>query len=206
MKLKATLLCSSLICVALPLTAEEKRELQSHEHGHGALNIAVDDNVLLIELEVPGFDIVGFEHVAQTDADKAAVDAKLTQLKDPTALFALPKAAGCLVSSAAAELHGDEQHHDTHDEHDEAHDDHKDEHDHDDHDHEDHADHDDNETHSEFHAEYAFVCEDASKLTKIDLSYFNVFENAEELDVQVVTDDGAKKVEASRTETTIELN
>ena len=222
----------------MPALSEEKRELGAHQHGHGALNIAVEGGALVLELEVPGFDIVGFEHPAETEADKAAIEAGLAALSDANALFGLPAAAGCEVSNEVAELHGDEDHHDDHDDHDHDehaehnhddheekkdghdhdHDDHKDDHaehdDHDDHkedhaehDHDDHGDaHADGESHSEFHAEYTFACADASKLSQIELTYFNVFENAEELEVQIVTDAGSKKVEATRESATIDLN
>lgn len=239
MKLKSALMCSTLVFAALPALAEEKRALDAHVHGHGALNVAVEGGALLMELEVPGFDIVGFEHAATSDADKAAVEAALAKLSNPSEIFALPAAAGCTVSEVAAELHGDEDHgdhddhdHDDHAEHEEHdHDDHKD--DHDAHDHEEHADHDDHdhkddhgdhdehdhddhdshgheehagESHSEFHASYAFTCENVANLDSITLSYFNVFPNAEELEVQVVTESGATKQEATGAAPVVTLN
>ncbi len=201
MPLKTTLFCSTLLCVAFPVLAEEKRELGAHEHGHGALNIAVEGRSLLMELEVPGHDIVGFEHAAVSDADKAAVETGLAQLAKAGELFGLPAAAGCELVEVSAEVHGDEDH-EAHEDHD--HDAHKDDHDHDDHK-GDHEAHEEEEGHSEFHAEYAFTCQKADNLTEIELTYFNVFPNAEELDVQVVTDAGALKVEASAEAATVAL-
>lgn len=240
MTLRTVLLCSTLAATAHPLLAEEKRALGAHAHGHGALNIAVEGATLAMELEVPGFDIVGFEHAAESDADKMAVEKGVTQLLAAADLFILSEAAGCEVTSAEAELHGDDSHgehghddhgehkeHDNHADHDDDkhdhddhedhkdehahddHDDHKDEHGHDDHAHEDHEGHDDHEggeSHSEFHAEYAFTCADPDKLTQIELAYFGVFPNAEELEVQVVSDAGAKKVEASGEAPIVPLN
>ncbi|CUH50711.1 zinc uptake protein ZrgA [Shimia marina] len=215
MTLKTTLLCTTLIGAALPALAEEKRALDAHEHGHGALNIAVDGNTIALELDVPGFDIVGFEHAATTDADKATLQKGMAQLKDPLSLFALPTAAGCEVTSVEVALHGGDEH-EEHDDHD--HDDHAKTDGHDDHDHDDHAheneDHDshehdahaDEDAHSEFHAHYSLSCADASKVSAITLAYFNVFPNAEELEVQVVTEAGARAVEASRDAPDVELN
>ena len=207
MTMKPFLLCSAALTFALPVLAEDSRELDAHEHGSGALNIAIEGDQLAMELEVPGFDIVGFEYAATTDTDKAAVAAALETLGDPLALFVLPEAAGCAVTEASVELHGDEEH----DEHDhEAHG--EEDHDHgeehaegEDHDHEEHAEgeeHDHEEhaeeaSHSEFHAEYLMTCSDIAALTRIELSYFATFENAEELDVQLVTEKGAAAMEAT---------
>ncbi len=216
MTLRTVLLCSTLAATAHPLLAEEKRALAAHAHGHGALNIAVEGATLAMELEVPGFDIVGFEHAAESDADKLAVEQGVAKLLAAADLFVLPEEAGCEVTSATAELHGEDSHddkhdHDDHEDHKDEHahnehDDHKDEHGHDDHAHEGHDDHEGGESHSEFHAEYAFTCADPGKLSQIELAYFGVFPNAEELEVQVVSDAGAKKVEASGEAPIVALN
>ncbi|MCT8162112.1 DUF2796 domain-containing protein [Pseudoruegeria sp. SHC-113] len=218
---KASLLCSTLLVAGLPAAAlasgEETREMGAHEHGHGALNIAIEGNTLAIELEVPGFDIVGFEHAPESDADKAAVEEALAKLSEPLSLFVLPEAAGCQVSEMLVELHGEELHEDHEEEHDhdEKHEEHAEGHDHDDekheehaegHDHDEHEEHAEGESHSEFHAAFLMTCEDASKLTQVELAYFNAFPNAEELEVQLVTDAGARSVEASGDAAVIDLN
>jgi hypothetical protein len=187
--------------LAAPLAAEETRELGAHEHGHGALNVAVEGNQVAIELEVPGFDIVGFEYAAKSDEDKAAIAAALKTLSDPSTVVMMPEAAGCSPTEVAAELHGDEDHDDHgHEEH--AKDDH------DDHGHEEHAEHDhgDEEAHSEFEVEYVMTCASIDKLTKIDLPYFETFPNAEELEIQLVTDKGAMEVEATPENPVIDLS
>jgi len=240
MKQSTGLICLTAIALAMPAIAEETRELDAHEHGHGALNIAIEGDQLAIELEVPGFDIVGFEYEAESDADVAAIKTALDTLAEPLKLFGLPEGAGCVLTSFEAELHSDEDDHDEHDhedehdeehaegkdddhdhdhgeEHDEAHDeehdeehgeeghddDHKDEHDHD-HD-EEHADEEAGETHSEFHGEYLFTCDSIDKVTSIDLTYFTVFPNAEELEVQVVSPSGAALLEATPEDAILDL-
>ena len=47
---------------------EEHRELGPHVHGHGTLNIAIDDKTVSMELEVPGMD------VESADDDHLAVE------------------------------------------------------------------------------------------------------------------------------------
>ena len=57
---------------ATAAVAEERRELGAHEHGHSTLTIAVEGTRVAMELSAPGADIVGFEHAAETDEQKAA--------------------------------------------------------------------------------------------------------------------------------------
>lgn len=190
---------------ATAVSAETPRQADAHEHGVGALNIAIDGNSILMDFEAPGADIVGFEYTASTDEDKAAIEAGLMRFKSPLTLFELPAAAQCDVVDASAELVG-EEHHDDHDEHGDDHDhgDHKD-HDHDDHDdHGDHKDHGDAE-HTEFHAEYTLECGDTSAVDQIEFGYFDVFENARQLDVQVVTGSGAQAYSVERSDAVLEF-
>jgi hypothetical protein len=191
----------------------QTRELDAHQHGHGALNIAFEGASVAMELEVPGADIVGFEHPAESDADRALIDAAIAQLAKPLELFAMPAAAGCTVTAANVALLGE----DDHDEHggdhkDEHADDHKDEHD-DDHkddhadDHKDeHADEEGEEGHNEFHAEYALTCADPSAIDAIEFVYFERFPNAAELDIQLISDKGAKGFEVERDEPRLDLS
>ena len=75
----------------------QQRQAGAHEHGRGTLNIALEGSRLSMELEAPGADIVGFEHKAKTQKQKAAVEKAKKQLAAPQALFELPAAAGCVL-------------------------------------------------------------------------------------------------------------
>ena len=45
----------------VPLRAgDDVSQMDAHVHGHGILNIAVEGQVVEMELEAPGADIVGF--------------------------------------------------------------------------------------------------------------------------------------------------
>lgn len=68
----------------------EHGSLGAHEHGVGRLNAALDGQTLELELESPAMNLVGFEHAATSDADKAKVAAARAQLEKPLALFSLP--------------------------------------------------------------------------------------------------------------------
>jgi len=192
---------------ALPALADGTRQLDAHEHGVGALNIAVDGRAVAMEFEAPGADIVGFEHPATNAADRAAIDAAVSALAAPLDLFVLPDAAGCSVTRASASLldghddHDHEEHadHDDHDDHD-----HQDDHAHDEH-HDEHAEHAEEGEHTEFHAEYMLDCAHPEELTRMTFAYFDRFENAREVDVQVVTGSGAQAFEVDRAAPVLDL-
>ncbi|MGI9486920.1 MAG: ZrgA family zinc uptake protein [Geminicoccaceae bacterium] len=42
------------------------------KHGHNVLNIAIEGDRIEMEMIAPGADIVGFEHVALSEKDKAS--------------------------------------------------------------------------------------------------------------------------------------
>ena len=222
----------AFIVVAASASAQENRELAAHEHGVGALDIAVEGNEVTMALRVPGADIVGFEYAAKTDEDRAAIEAGLATLSRPLDLFVLPAAAECAVIEVAAELEAEEGHeeHAVHDNDAHAHDDHGDEdhahgeeaseeHGHEDQAHgdEDHAseahteeehahdDHAEGAAHTEFHAEYRLTCGDAGALAEIDFDYFDAFENAREVEVQIVSGSGAQAFEVTRDAPVLDL-
>jgi len=178
-----------------PAWASENRQLDAHEHGVGELNIAIDGTTLAMELNAPGADIVGFEYTADSAEDRAAIDTALAVLARPLELFVVPAAADCTLTQAKAELEGDD--HDDHGDHDE----------HGDEDHAEHNDHGDEGAaqHTEFHAEYMLTCANPGGLSDIRLAYFDVFENARELDVQIVTSAGALAVEVERDSPVLDL-
>jgi hypothetical protein len=134
-------------------------------------------------------------------------------LAKPLDLFVLPSAAECSVTQASAVLESEEEHYEhDHEEHaeSEAHEGHDDEHGHEDHaDGEKHNDHDDHAeaeaSHTEFHAEYALTCGNPDALTGIEFAYFETFENALELEVQIVTASGAQAFEIERDAPTLDL-
>ena len=178
--------------VALVLTftgvaqAQEQRDLDAHVHGVGSLNIAIEGNKIAMELSAPGADIVGFEHAAESEEDRGILEAALATLQAPQTLLRFDEAAKCEVTFAKAELHGDDGDH--HEEHNDHHDEHGSEHDEE----QDHA------SHTEFHAEYLFTCAATNQLRSIEFDYFDVFPNAQELEVQFISDQGSKAFEVTR--------
>jgi hypothetical protein len=195
-------LALALMLPAASTHAEEHRELGAHVHGHGTLNIAIEDKRVSIELEAPGMDIVGFEHAASTDDQKTRVETAKEILQRPLDILALPAAAGCTV--AAADVALEAEHH---------HDDDGDGHDHDkagktadDHDHSGH-DHGkgEHDGHNQFHATYELECASPSQLTSIGFDYFKHFAGAQGLTVNVVAAKGQSKYEVGRDKPALDL-
>ena len=161
---------------------EEHGSLSAHEHGVGRLNAALDGQTLELELESPAMNLVGFEHAASTDAEKAKVAAVRAQLEKPLVLFNLPKAAGCVVATQELEspLFGDRP--DADDDHDET----------------DKDDHEHHPDHSEIHAHYQFSCSAPGALKTLDLAnIFNTFPATQKIQVQLISPSGQQGVEVT---------
>ena len=169
----------ALLPLAVAHTAQahdhEHGSLAPHEHGVGTLNVALDDTTLELDLDGPAMNLVGFEHAATTDADKATVAAAKARLENPLALFNLPPAAKCVVeaqelssplfdpapeegaSNAKAEHH-----------------------------------------HSDIEAHYAFTCADTASLKTLDLSrFFKTFPGTHSFKVQLIGPNGQQAVNVS---------
>ncbi|SDQ96606.1 Protein of unknown function [Pseudomonas grimontii] len=172
----------------------EHGSLGAHEHGVGRLNAVLDGQALELELDSPAMNLVGFEHVATSAADKAKVAAARKQLENPLALFNLPKAAGCVISTQElnSPLFGD-----------------KPEADHDDDDHDDDAKdgaHEHHHDHSEIHAHYQFTCATPTALGNLDLTQvFKTFPATQKIQVQLIGPSGQQGVDATATAATLKF-
>lgn len=203
MKAITLVACVISVAAAVPSLSEEAhRELGPHVHGHGTLNIAVENTRVSIELEAPGMDIVGFEHEASSTDQKAALAKAKAQLGDPLSLFKVPAAAECKLAEAKTEIETEDEHEHGHD-HAAEKGDEKAEHDHDGHD--DGHDHDDHAGHTAFHVTYAIDCAKPANLTSITFDYFKAFAGAKELDVSVVTAKAQSQFEVTREKPVLDL-
>jgi hypothetical protein len=148
-----------------------EREHGPHVHGVGQLNVAAEGNMVEIELIAPGADVVGFEHRAENDADKAAVAAAEATLKAGHRLFIFPGVAGCRLGNA--DIQSEMVDDDDHDDEDAA-----------------HKDSDKHETHAAFHAQYRFRCDSPDRLDHVDVKLFERFPSMRALQVQVISPRG----------------
>jgi hypothetical protein len=190
-RLASATVIASIVILGPAYAEETQRELGAHVHGHGTLNIAIEDTVLTIELTAPGDDIVGFEHPPNGDDEmKAIADAK-ARLEDALNLFAPPAEASCTVTSANAVTRKEE-----HEEHEAdtkaaaSGEDHEEE----------------GGEHSEFFAQYAFACQSPDALTKLTTRYFDQFERAKELEVTIIGPTGQSAQSIDRANPAIDLS
>ena len=196
------------ICSVNAATEQAVIQHDAHQHGRVVLNIALEGQMLFIELDAPGADVVGFENLPATDEQRQLLSAAIHLLERPQKLFSFPGEAECKLQSATVSHHSavDTNHHDNdHDEkgHDEKHEEeHHDEpensHDDDnekDHD-EEHDDahenghddaHENQAGHGSFTAQYQFQCKQLAQLNTISTHWFSHFPNTELISVQLLT-------------------
>jgi hypothetical protein len=162
----------------------EHGSLGAHEHGTAELNVVLDGQRLEIELKSPAMNLLGFEHAAKSDADKAKVAALQGQLQAPQGLLGLGSGDCSLTEHklesplfAAAQTHKG-------------------------HSHGAHQDHD--AEHSEIHAHYQFNCEQAQALKQLDLAeLFKAFPGMEKIQVQLIGPAGQQGLELGQGKTTL---
>lgn len=155
----------ALLVILLPLFShahEGHGSLGAHEHGVAQLDIALEGNLLELELHGPAMNVFGFEHAPRTPAEKARAKEVHAILQQPHALFGL--AAPCqltetqlsgplLESAEAAPAQG--------------------------------------AGHSDIHAHYRFRCGDAQAPGGIDLDgLFSAFPATEKVRVQLIGPQG----------------
>ena len=187
----------SLLALALAAgdapAAEQHRELGPHKHGHGTLNMAIEKNRLSMDLDVPGMDVVGFEHTASTPEQKATVEKSEALLAQPLVLFKVPASAGCKVIEAKVAIEAEGEHeHDEQDPASEAKD----------------AtamaagktggEPDTHEGHNDYNVTYVLDCAAPSQITSIAFDYFKSFEGAKALTVNVVSEKAQTTFEVTR--------
>ena len=184
----------------------DTRSAESHTHGDASLAIVLDGSMLTVELDTPLYNVLGFEHKAETAAQKAALLKAETVLTRGGPLFVFNSEAGCSIIrdtiSVELEHHEDEDHEGDHDDHeDEEHEDHEsDEHndqedDHREDDHEDEESHD--ETHKDVVLQYDYKCQSPTALKNVTVNLFEHFENLTELDLVYLGPNTQKQSELS---------
>lgn len=71
-----------------------------HVHGVAKMDLAIDGNKLILSMEMPLDNTVGFEHLPSTPAQKSALAESMKILRNASELFVPTPAAGCRVESA----------------------------------------------------------------------------------------------------------
>lgn len=195
--------CQTLPIAALSVSfsfAEEMEmvEQHTHVHGHWRMFAAMDDERLTLSLSGPAADVLGFEHVPETDTEREAVRVLLDTLAGPDTLSLSPAAKCKPAESPEIMLPegfavNEDTHDDSHSAHHEitaedadkteakAHDEHEP-------DHADHEKHDEGHQEAEIEVVYVFSCAAAKKLTRIEHRLFDLYPSIEEIDAVFLAD------------------
>ncbi|WP_066017264.1 ZrgA family zinc uptake protein [Endozoicomonas atrinae] len=175
------------------VSADGSRHVDAHVHGAGHLNFAIEGHQVHIELETPGFDILGFESIS-SDSQRRQLKDALNELKKDD-LWSFTPAASCTLKTASASASGEheEGHHADADGH---HDSHHSDHGHHKH-HVDSGDHHES-SHMDIAATYVYECANIARLNSISTRLFQRFGNSEQLKVQGFTDSGQIAGQMSR--------
>jgi hypothetical protein len=164
----------------LAAAEQEHEQYAAHMHGEANLLVALEGDLLEIELDSPAINIVGFEHNPRDPGQEQIIQQAAAQLRQPDRLFTLPAAAGCVVEGV--ELHfpqsetpaaGDAG--------------------------EDHPD----EAHQDIEARYR--CTAAARLKQITLNLFDLFPATAEVEAQVISHGGQRQLELTKQRNTLEL-
>ena len=169
-----------LSCAALAKNHDgAPRHADAHVHGVGQLNLAIEGKQVHLELDIPGFDILGFESV-NSAAQREALSKAMEALKQPD-LWGFTEAADCQLQTVSVTTDSHDHHHEC--SHSDKHD-HGDGHDH----HGEQATH--KSTHMDFAATYVYQCAQPRQLKNISTRLFERFQHSASLQVQSLTDAG----------------
>jgi len=177
----------------------ETRSAESHTHGDASVSMVLEGSVITVELDTPLYNLLGFEHEADTATQKAIVLKAESVLSKGASLFMFNSDAGCSIlhDTISVEL----GHHEDKD----AHSDHEDDHegDHEDDEHEDDEAHD--ETHKDVVLQYEYQCQTPKALKNVTVNLFEHFENLTELDLVYLGPNTQKQAELSASKSRMNL-
>ncbi|MDH6590688.1 hypothetical protein M2165_000577 [Variovorax sp. TBS-050B] len=152
----------------LPAQAQQQH---AHVHGQLKLDVAIDGPTVVIAMESPLDNLVGFERAPRTDAEKKTAEDAIAQLRAADKLFAVDPAANCklgpveLRSSALglgkpdpAEPAG----------------------------------------HADLDATFSFNCTNAAAAKFIDVGLFSAFKGTRQIDAQIASAQGQFKRQLKR--------
>ena len=179
--------------VAAATAQDQIRRADAHEHSVAAAQLAVEAGRIDLMLQVPGANLVGFEHPPRNGEQRATLDEARRRLAAGGWLV-LPAAAGCSsdfevempgFEDDGSTANGEHEHGDDHD-HDENEHDHDHEHDHEHDDHE-HGEHEHGSQHAEFHVTAMAECDRPEALEWVEIRLFEGWPDNRSLRVDAIS-------------------
>lgn len=158
----------------------------AHEHGVVKLDVAVDGQRLVIDMDSPLDNLLGFEHAPRNDAERARADALVKRLREAAALFRIDGGAGCTLAkvelqSAPLQLGSKPAAAGTNTGARTA------------------------DAHGDLEASFEFTCTAAAQARFVELGLFSAFAQVQRIDVQVATPKGQMKATLRRPATRVML-
>lgn len=179
MRLTYSVIFATLTTPLAALADSHSHSLDAHIHGLASLNVALEEQKLELQLASPAMNILGFEHLPNSNSDQQAVETAQKTLHNPALLFELNSVAKCTLTSTSVDndllVNRDDHDHDHH-----------------------HAADVSEHQHSDITAHYHYHCSVPTALNSIDLSgFFTQFPHTEKIQVQLVTDEQQRGIELS---------
>lgn len=184
------------LAAACMVAAGPGRAAEAHVHGIAKLDVIAEGASLVLRLETPLENLVGFERAPRNSKEQAAVRKMADALRSDKA-FVPTRGARCKLGAVNLESpvlhHGllgnpppaakpGTDDHDKDDDHDKEHDKGHDK----DHDHGKAHGHGKGRGHADLVADYTFQCADAAALVGLEVGLFDTFKGLERIDVQLV--------------------
>ena len=151
----------------------------AHVHGLSYLKIALENQTLLVEINSPLMDIVGFEREPRTKVQKDSIELATNKLRTIGNVLIF-KGSSCVEKKIDVNLghdHGAEQSHSEHD----------------------------HDTHSEISAVYKFKCSEPEELQEITILLPKQFSRMEKIKAQWVTSNAQGQITLDKKKNTINL-
>ena len=139
---------------------------RAHVHGQVKLDVVIDGPTVVINMDSPLDNFVGFERAPRSDAEKLAADSAIAQLRAADQLFKIDPTANCKLGpvtlrSAALGLGKTEG--------------------------------DAAEGHADLDGTFAFNCTNASAAKFIDIGLFDAFKGPRQIEAQIASPQGQFK-------------
>lgn len=93
----------TLALLAIPLSSLAN-EHGAHVHGAAEIDVAIEGKKLVITLESPADNLLGFERAPKTDAEKAKLKSVAEQLNNAALLFVPDAAAQCKAAAPVVKM------------------------------------------------------------------------------------------------------
>jgi hypothetical protein len=97
----------AIACIAIPLASFAKDHGHSHGahvHGVAQIDVAIEGKTLVIALESPADNLLGFERAPKTEAEKAKLKTVTEQLNKAATLFVPDAAAQCKAAAPVVNM------------------------------------------------------------------------------------------------------